>query len=83
MSNLFPRIFNANHLEPAHKNKIELDKIYCPFHRRDNASHRARRFTKTSSLVHHIHQEHNDEPDLDFVLEILKHVSFASQLRII
>ena len=80
---IFPRIFKTQFLTPAQRNRIELEGLYCIFCKRDNDSHKARNLKNASSLFHHIHQVHNDEPDLEFVLEILEHLSFASQLGMI
>ena len=80
---IYFRIFNTQLLTPAQRNRICLEFMACGFCVRDNDSHKAHNFKNTSSLFHHIHQVHNDEPNLEFVLEILEHLSYASQLGMI
>ena len=83
MSTYHYRIFKTQFLTPAQRNRIEFEGLYCIFCKRDNDSHKAHNLKNTSSLFHHIHQVHNDEPDLEFVLEILEHLSYANQLGMV
>lgn len=80
---LFPRIFNPNYLQSPRRNKIEIDGCYCCFCKRENDSHKAHRYTNTSSLLHHIHLVHSKESEIEFVIEIITYLSFASQLGMV
>ena len=82
MSNLFPQIFNPKHLKRAHKNKLDLE-CFCPYCRKFNHSHKAHKFANCISLFFHLWQNHGDEPDLEFILQVLKNVSYASQIKMI
>ncbi len=77
------RIFNAKHLTPYYKDGTKIKGLYCVFCVRDNDSHRAKDLKKPQTLFYHLHQCHQKEIGFDFILEILKHVSFAKQLRML
>ena len=81
----FLGVFITSLLLPAQRNRIEIDGCFCYFCKCENASHKAHRFTTISSLLHHIQQAHNQESksDLNFVLEIIKFVSYAVELGMV